>query len=74
MDTAFEKVVYSEAKASNDLANYFLFRQLFIGIGRFLVCGLVFLTGSLELAFVFTGIVLFAHLSLAKRLSIRADV
>ncbi|MFO0955183.1 MAG: MFS transporter [Candidatus Saccharibacteria bacterium] len=74
MDTAFEKVVYSEAKASHDVANYFLFRQIFIGIGRFLVCGLVFLTGSLELAFVFTGIVLFAHLSLAKRLSIRADV
>ncbi len=68
MDTAFEKVVYSEAKSTGDIANYFLFRQLCIGVGRFLVCGLVVLSGSLELAFIVTGIMLFMYLGLAPRL------
>lgn len=74
MDTAFEKVVYTEARSSHDISNYFLFRQLFIGIGRFLVCGVVVLTGSLELAFVLTGLVLFVHLGLANRLQKTANV
>nr|MBP9827433.1 hypothetical protein [Candidatus Saccharibacteria bacterium] len=68
LDTAFEKVVYAEAAASDDVANYFFFRQIYIGIGRFIVCMLVFVSGSLELAFVLTAIVLFTHLGLRKRL------
>lgn len=68
MDTAFEKVVYSEAKTTHDITNYFLFRQLFIGIGRLIICAVVVISGSLELAFLVTGCVLFMHLGLTHRL------
>lgn len=68
LDTAFEKVVYSEAATSKDVANYFFFRQIYIGLGRFIICMLVFISGSLELAFIVTALVLFAHLGLRNRL------
>lgn len=68
LDTAFEKVVYAEAKQSSDVAHYFLFRQLYIGIGRLAACAIVLVTGRIEYAFILTFVVLFAHLGLSKRL------
>ncbi|MCC7543550.1 MFS transporter [bacterium] len=67
LDESFEKVVYAEAKQSSDISNYFLFRQIFIALGRFLVCTVVFLTGKIEVGFLFTFIAVPLYLGLREK-------
>ncbi len=68
LDTAYEKVVYTEAEESTDRANYFFFRQLWIGMGRLLACLVVLITGQLNTVFLFGFIATFCYLFLLPRL------
>lgn len=68
LDTAYEKVVYTEARDSADRSNYFFFRQIWIGVGRLVVCLAVLLTGRLEAAFMLTFVATFGYLVLVPRL------
>ncbi len=67
LDESFEKVVYAEARQSSDISNYFLFRQIYIAIGRFLVCGVVFMTGKIEIGFFLTFLAVPLYLGLRKK-------
>lgn len=68
LDTAYEKVVYTEAEESTDRSNYFFFRQLWIGVGRLVACLTVLVTGSLDTVFLLAFIMTFCYLLLLPRL------
>ncbi|MEI7818721.1 MAG: MFS transporter, partial [bacterium] len=74
LDVAFEKVIYTEARQSNDIASYFLFRQLSIGVGRFLVCALILATGKIEYGFILTFLAVPLYLGLRNRAAVFGSV
>jgi MFS family permease len=62
----FNKIVYSKAKKSKNLVNYFLFREFSLLPGRVFILGLAMLTGSIKWMFGATFLVTFVYLILLK--------
>jgi hypothetical protein len=68
LDVAYEKVIYSDASASSDWSNYFLFRELYVTIGRVALLAVLLVFGSLELTFVVCFFMTFSYLALLKKI------
>lgn len=68
LDVAFNKIVYSKAKQTTRIAEYFLFRQINLFIGRALVLIIVILTGNLVLMFLSALVFTALHLTLLKEI------
>jgi len=62
----FNKMVYSKAKKSKNIPNYFLFREFSLMPGRLFILGLAMLTGSIVWMFVATFLATFIYLILLK--------
>lgn len=68
LDVAYEKVIYTDAGNSSDWSNYFLFRELYVTIGRVALLLILLAFGSLEITFVVCFFMSFSYLALLKRL------
>lgn len=68
LDVAYEKVIYSDADNSSDWSNYFLFRELYVTIGRIALLSALLISGSLEVIFIICFCMSFSYLALLKRL------
>lgn len=66
IDLSINKYVYEEAKKKKNLANYFLFRELHLTIGRVTVLLFVMITNSLLWLFVLSFFLTFAYLFLLR--------
>jgi len=70
IDLPFSKLIYEKGRKSKVIANYFLFREFNLEIGRIIVLGTVFFTGQIYWAFIISFFMTFAYLILLKDKSI----
>jgi galactitol-specific phosphotransferase system IIC component len=68
MDVAYEKIVYTAATDAEDWSNYFLFREVYVTLGRIALLLVLLIFGSLELTFFICFAMSFSYLLLLKRL------
>ena len=68
LDVAYEKIIYSDAGNSSDWSNYFLFRELYVTVGRVGLLLVLLAFGSLEIAFIVCFFMSFSYLALLKKL------
>lgn len=66
IDLPFSKLIYEKGRKSKNIANYFLFREYNLEIGRTIVLATVFLTGQIYWAFILSFFMTFAYLVLLK--------
>ena len=67
IDLPFAKIIYEKSKNSEDVSNYFLFRELHLWIGRALILLLVIFTSSIFLTFVVSFLATFLYFNLLKK-------
>lgn len=68
IEVPFYKIIYTEARKSRNIANYFLFRELNLLCGRIPLFIIAILTGSIVWTFILSFFVTFFYLVLRKRL------
>lgn len=68
LDVAYEKVIYTDAGHAADWSNYFLFRELYVTIGRVALLLVLLIFGRLEVTFIICFVMSFSYLVLLKRL------
>jgi len=66
IDLPFSKMIYEKGKKSNSIANYFLFREMNLQIGRLTVLLVAFFTGSIYWTFILSFFATFLYLVLLK--------
>jgi len=66
IDLPFSKYIYDQGRKSKNIANYFLFREFNLELGRMLVLIPVILTGEIYWAFIISFFATFAYLGLLK--------
>ncbi|MFC1648762.1 MFS transporter [Nanoarchaeota archaeon] len=68
IDVSFNKIIYETAGKSTDKANYFIFREYNLTIGRIIILVAAMLTQSIYWIFIFAFFVTFGHLILLKEI------
>lgn len=66
IDIPFLKLIYEKGRKSKGIANYFLFREFNLELGRIIVLTTVFFTGQIYWAFIIAFFMTFAYLVLLK--------
>jgi hypothetical protein len=66
IDLPFSKYVYEESKKTKDIANYFLFREFNLEIGRIIVLLVAFITGSIYWVFILSFFATYTYSALLK--------
>ncbi|MBU2590088.1 MAG: hypothetical protein KKB39_04985, partial [Nanoarchaeota archaeon] len=59
LDLPFNKITYEGAKRSKNKANYFIFREFALGIGRALILGIALIAQNIKLLFILTFFIVF---------------
>jgi len=67
IDIPFSKFLYEGSKKSKDIADYFLFRSLNLGVGRAIVLLIAFFSGSLYWTFILSFFATFGYSVLLKK-------
>lgn len=68
IDIAISKMVYQKAEHDPDIGNYFLFRELHLGIGRIILLSIAIVTNSLTPIFVLAFFVTFLYFVVEKEM------
>lgn len=68
LDVAYEKVIYTDAGNSSDWSNYFLFREVYVTIGRVALLLTLLIVGRIEVIFVVCFFMSFSYLALLKKI------
>lgn len=63
----FAKIVYAKSKRSQDVSNYFLFRDFYLWVGRVTILCVVLLTSSIFWVFIISFFVTFLYFYLLKK-------
>ena len=66
IDLPFSKITYEKGRKSKNIANYFLFREMNLQIGRITVLLIAFFTGSIYWTFILAFFATFLYLVLLK--------
>jgi MFS family permease len=66
IDLPFSKITYEKGRKSKNIANYFLFREMNLQIGRITVLLIAFFTGSIYWTFILSFFATFLYLVLLK--------
>ena len=66
IDLPFSKITYEKGRKSKNIANYFLFREMNLQIGRLTVLLIAFFTGSIYWTFILAFFATFLYLVLLK--------
>ena len=66
IDLPFSKITYEKGRKSKNIANYFLFREMNLQIGRLTVLLIAFFTGSIYWTFILSFFATFLYLVLLK--------
>lgn len=66
IDLPFSKLIYEKGKKSKSIANYFLFREMNLQIGRLIVLLIAFFTGSIYWTFILSFFATFIYLVLLR--------
>jgi len=66
IDLPFAKIIYSKSKESQDVSNYFLFREFYLWVGRVLILLLVIFTSNIFMTFIISFFVTFLYFNLLK--------
>lgn len=66
IDISFAKIIYEKARSSKNIVNYFIFRELNLGVGRILVLLLALFVSNLIYIFLFATLIPLGLLVIAK--------
>ena len=66
IDISFAKIIYEKARHSKNIVNYFIFRELNLGVGRVFILLTALLLNNLILIFIFATLIPFGYLVITK--------
>ena len=67
IDISFAKIIYEKARHSKNIVNYFIFRELNLGVGRIFVLLIALFVNNLILIFIFATLIPFGYLAIVKK-------